>query len=60
MGTLLMILLVLFVALALVVKFTERFGTRLEPEQQAKLWRVLVVLIFASLIIQFVRYVVVN
>ena len=58
MGTLLTTLLVLFVALAVVVKLTEKHGTRLEPEQQAKLWRILVVLVFASLIIRLIQYVI--
>lgn len=56
MGTLLTILVVLFVALAIVVKVTEKHGKPLQPEQQAKLWRWLVILIFASLVIRLIQY----
>lgn len=56
MATLLTILLVLFVALAVLVKLTEKHGKTMEPEQQSKLWRVLVVLIFVGLIIRLIQY----
>lgn len=55
MGTLLIILLILFVTLAVVVKVTEKHARPLEPEQQARLWRAIVILIVLSLIIQAVR-----
>ena len=45
MGNLLLILLVLFAALAVVVKLTEKHGKPLEPEQQSKLWMMITVLI---------------
>lgn len=56
MGNLLTILLVLFVALAVVVKLTEKYGKPIAPELQSKLGRWIIILVFASLIIQLVRY----
>ena len=56
MATLLTILLVLFIALAVVVKLTEKYGQPMAPEQQSKLWRLLVILIFVSLIIRLIQY----
>ncbi len=55
MHNLLAILLVLFAALAIVVKVAERYGKPLEPAQQARLWRVLVVLIVAGLIMRLIQ-----
>ncbi len=56
MGALLTILLVLFVALAIVVKITEKYGKPMEPEQQSKLWRILIILIFISLFARLIQY----
>lgn len=56
MGTLLTILLILFIALAIVVKVTEKHGKPMEPEQQQKLWRWLIILIFASLLLRLIQY----
>jgi hypothetical protein len=50
MGNLLFILICLFVALWLVIKVAERYAKPLQPEQQAKLSRVLVILIFLLLL----------
>lgn len=55
MGTLLTILLVLFVTLAIIVKVTEKYGKPLEPEQQARLSKAIVFLIVIGLIVQAVR-----
>lgn len=56
MATLLIILLCLFASLALVVKLTEKHGKPLEPEQQAKLSRIFIVLLAVLLVAQAVRY----
>lgn len=56
MATLLVLLLVIFVTLAIVVTVTEKFATPMAPELQSRLWRILVVLIFASLIIRLIQY----
>ena len=56
MGNLLTILLILFVVLAVVIKVTEKHARPIAPEQQSKLWRILVILVFVSLIIQMIQY----
>ena len=56
MGTLLLILLVLFVALALVVKMTEKHGKPMEPGQWAKLSKILMALVFASIVISLIQH----
>lgn len=47
---LILILVVLFVALALVVKMTEKHGKPLNPEQQQRYSKVIMVLVFATLL----------
>lgn len=56
MATLLTILLVLFAVLAIVVKLTEKFGKPMDPEQQSKLWPIIAVLVFASLVVQLIQH----
>ena len=50
MGNLLFILICLFAALWLVIVVAERYAKPLEKEQQAKLSRILVILIFLLLL----------
>lgn len=47
---LILILVVLFAALALVVKLTEKHGQPLDVEQQQRYSKVIMVLVFASLL----------
>ncbi|MEY3017867.1 MAG: hypothetical protein RL336_1002 [Pseudomonadota bacterium] len=47
---LILILVVLFVALALLVKLTEKHGQPLDVEQQQRYSKVIMVLVFASLL----------
>jgi hypothetical protein len=56
MGNLLLILLVLFVALIVVVKFTEKNAKPLTSEQQAKMSKIFMVLIFVMLVAAIVKY----
>lgn len=44
------ILIILAVALALVVALTQRYGRRLEPEEQRRLGGILMVLVFVMLV----------
>jgi len=48
--TLLIILACIFGGLALIVMFTERFGKPQTPEQQAKLSKIAIVLVFVLLV----------
>lgn len=50
MGNLLLILMCLFTGLALVVFVAERYAKPMEKEQQAKLSRILIVLIIVLLL----------
>lgn len=50
MGNLLFILICLFAALWLVIVVAERYAKPLEQEQQAKLSRILIILIFLLLL----------
>ena len=50
MGNLLLVLICLFAGLALVVFVAERYAKPMEKQQQAKLSRILVVLIFVLLL----------
>ncbi len=56
MANLFIILLLLFAALAVVVMLTERYGKRLEPEEQSRMWRILVVLIGIMLIARIIQF----
>lgn len=47
---LILILMVLFAALALVVKLTEKHGKPLDVEQQQRYSKVIMVLVFATLL----------
>lgn len=52
---LLMILLVLFISLYVVIKMTERFGKPMDPEKQAKLSNIALILIAVLLIARLLK-----
>ena len=52
---LLMILAVLFICLFLVVTLAERFGKPMDPEKQAKLSRIALILIGVMLVARLLR-----
>ena len=56
MGNLLIILGILFVTLVIVVKLTERFAKPVDPQQQAKMSRIAVVLIMLVLVLGIIRH----
>ncbi len=56
MGNLLTILLILFVVLAVVVTLTEKYASPLDGEQQSKLSRIIIILIFVMLVARLIQY----
>lgn len=56
MANLLLILLLLFVALFMVVKITERHGKPLDNQQQSRLSRIIIVLILIMLVGRLLQY----
>lgn len=56
MGTLLMILGVLFLALFIIIPLVERYGKRHSPEELGKLTRWIFPLIMVLMVLQAVRY----
>lgn len=56
MPPLVWILLALGVALALTVKLTERLGRPLEPGEQARLSRILMLLVFVLLVARLLQH----
>ncbi|MFT5579399.1 MAG: hypothetical protein ACI9WS_002158 [Paraglaciecola psychrophila] len=56
MNNLFLILLVLFAVLALVVKVTERYAKPIAPEQQSKLSRIIIILIFVMLTARLIQF----
>ncbi|MFT5693356.1 MAG: threonine/homoserine/homoserine lactone efflux protein [Oceanicoccus sp.] len=60
MGNLLTILLILFVVLAVVVMLTERYAKPIDAEQQSKLSRVIIILIFVMLSARLIQFLVEN
>jgi hypothetical protein len=58
MGNLLVILLCLFGALAVVVVLTGKFSKPISNEQQSKLSRIIMVLIFVMLVARLIQYLV--
>lgn len=56
MENLLLILLCLFAALAVVVFVAEKYAKPMEPEQQAKLSRIFIILVFVLLTARLVQY----
>jgi threonine/homoserine/homoserine lactone efflux protein len=59
-GNLLTILLILFVVLAVVVMLTERYAKPIDAEQQSKLSRVIIILIFVMLSARLIQFLVEN
>lgn len=49
------ILLVVFVGVGLMVFFGERYGTPMEPEQQAKFAKITRILVFVLLIVAIIK-----
>ena len=58
MGNLLTILLILFVVLAVIVMLTERYAKPIDAEQQSKLSRVIIILIFVMLSARLIQFLV--
>ena len=56
MGNLLLILGVLFVALFIVVKLTERYAKPVDEQQQAKMSRIAMILIMLVLVLGLIRH----
>lgn len=56
MGNLLLILLCLFAALAVVVMLAEKFAKPMDVEQQSKLSRIFIVLVFLLLVGRLIQY----
>ena len=56
MGNMLTILLILFVVLAVVTKLTEKYASPIDAEQQSKLSRIIVILIFVMLTARLIQY----
>lgn len=60
MGSLLTILLILFVVLAVVVMLTERYAKPIDSEQQSKLSRVIIILVFVMLSARLIQFLLEN
>ena len=60
MESLLTILLILFVVLAVVVTLTEKYAKPIDAEQQSKLSRMIIILIFVMLSARLIQFLVEN
>lgn len=60
MESLLTILLILFVVLAVVVMLTKKYAKPIDAEQQSKLSRVIIILIFVMLSARLIQFLVEN